>query len=155
VPKRRDQIRMSEDEIWQLIENEKSLQVATLNKDGSPHLTTLWFAIVDQALVFETYTKSQKIRNLERDPRIAVLVEAGEAYDQLRGVSINARAELVTEREEVHKVALAVMTRNQPEISRDLLDDAAKKMAAKRTGVVVRLEKVISWDHRKLSGMGM
>jgi PPOX class probable F420-dependent enzyme len=155
VPKRRDQIRMSEDEIWQLIENEKSLQVATLNRDGSPHLTTLWFAIVDRALVFETYTKSQKIRNLERDPRIAVLVEAGETYDQLRGVSINAKVELVTERDEVHKVALAVMTRNQPEIPRDLLDDAAKKMAAKRTGVVVRLEKVVSWDHRKLGGIGM
>ena len=101
MPKRRDQIRMSEDEIWQLIDDQKSLQVATLNKDGSPHLTTLWFAIVDWALVFETYTKSQKIRNLERDPRIAVLVEAGETYDRLRGVSINAKAELVTERDEV------------------------------------------------------
>jgi PPOX class probable F420-dependent enzyme len=155
LPKRRDQIRMSEDEIWQLIEDEKSLQVATLNKDGSPHLTTLWFAIVDRALVFETYTKSQKIRNLERDPRIAVLVEAGETYDQLRGVSINAKAELVTERDGVHKLALAVMTRNQPELSRDQLDGLAKQMAAKRTGVVVRLEKVISWDHRKLGGRGL
>jgi len=80
VAKRRDKIAMSEEEIWAFIEKQKSLQVATLNKDGSVHLTTLWFAIVDGALVFETFTKSQKIVNLKRDPRIAVLLEAASRY---------------------------------------------------------------------------
>jgi PPOX class probable F420-dependent enzyme len=155
VPKRRDQIRMSEEEMWKFIEEQKSLQVATLNKDGSPHLTTLWFAIVDGALVFETYSKSQKIVNLERDPRIAVLVEDGDTYDQLRGVSINARAELVTDPERMHQLALEVMVRNQPELTREQLDGVAKKMAAKRTGVIVRPEKVVTWDHRKLGGVGL
>jgi PPOX class probable F420-dependent enzyme len=155
VPKRRDQIRMSEEEMWKFIEERKSLQVATLNKDGSPHLTTLWFAIVDGALVFETYSKSQKIVNLQRDPRIAVLVEAGETYDQLRGVSINANAELVTDPEKMHALALEVMVRNQPELTRDQLDGVARKMAAKRTGVIVRPEKVVTWDHRKLGGKGL
>jgi PPOX class probable F420-dependent enzyme len=152
VAKRRDQIRMSDDEIWRLVEESKSLQVATLNRDGSPHLTTLWFAVVDGALVFETYTKSQKIRNLERDPRIAVLVERGETYDQLRGVSINARAELVTDPKRVHRLALAVMKRNQPGVPEDVLEKLAERMAAKRTGVIVRPEKIVSWDHRKLAG---
>jgi PPOX class probable F420-dependent enzyme len=155
VPKRRDQIRMTEEEMWKFIEEQKSLQVATLNKDGSPHLTTLWFAIVDGALVFETYSKSQKIVNLERDPRIAVLVEDGDTYDQLRGVSINARAELVTDPERMHQLALEVMVRNQPELTREQLDGVAKKMAAKRTGVIVRPEKVVTWDHRKLGGVGL
>lgn len=155
MPKRRDQIRMSEDEMWKFIEEQKSLQVATLNKDGSPHLTTLWFAIVDGALVFETYSKSQKIVNLERDPRIAVLVEEGETYDQLRGISINAKAELVTDKEKMHALALEVMVRNQPGLTREQLDGVAKKMAAKRTGVIVRLEKVVTWDHRKLGGAGL
>jgi PPOX class probable F420-dependent enzyme len=152
VAKRRDQIRMSDDEVWRLIEESKSLQVATLGRDGSPHLTTLWFAVVDGALVFETYTKSQKIRNLERDPRIAVLVERGETYDQLRGVSINARAELVTDPKRVHRLALAVMKRNQPGVPEDVLEKLAERMAAKRTGVIVRPEKIVSWDHRKLAG---
>src|SRR5262245_61981507 len=94
MPSRRNQIQMDEGEIWKFIESRKSLQVATLNKDGSPHLTTLWFGIVDGDIAFETFTKSQKVVNLKRDPRIAVLVEDGEQYNELRGVAINGRAEL-------------------------------------------------------------
>ena len=77
MPKRRGSIRMSDDEVWKFIEERKSLQVATIGADGAPHLTTLWFAIVDGEIAFETFTKSQKIVNLRRDPRIAVLVEDG------------------------------------------------------------------------------
>jgi PPOX class probable F420-dependent enzyme len=152
MPKRRDQIRMSESEVRDFIEECKSLQVATLNRDGSVQLTTLWFAVVDGDIVFETFTKSQKIVNLKRDPRIAVLVEAGSRYDELRGVSINGRAELHDDPEVVHPYALAVMRRNQPEIPEESLDQVARMMAAKRTAVVVKAEKVVSWDHRKLGG---
>jgi PPOX class probable F420-dependent enzyme len=152
MPKRRDQIRMTEAEVRDFIEERKSLQVATLNRDGSVHLTTLWFAVVDGDIVFETFTKSQKIVNLRRDPRIAVLVEAGTRYDELRGVSINGRAELHDDPELVHPYALAVMRRNQPEIPEESLDQVARTMAAKRTAVVVKPEKVVSWDHRKLGG---
>ena len=83
MPKRRDQVHMSEQEMWDFIESQKSLQVATLNRDGSPHLVTLWFAIVDGRIVMETFTKSQKVVNLERDPRIALLLEDGEVYQEL------------------------------------------------------------------------
>ena len=93
MPKRRDSIQMSDEEIWKFIEEQKSLQVATLGKDGMPHLTTLWFALVDGEIVFETFTKSQKVVNLRRDPRISVLLEDGEEYNKLRGVSIQGRAE--------------------------------------------------------------
>jgi PPOX class probable F420-dependent enzyme len=152
MAKRRDKIRMSEEEIRELIERSKSLQVATLHRDGSPHLTTLWFAVVDGDIVFETFTKSQKIVNLKRDPRIAVLLEEGEAYNELRGVSINGRAELHEDPEVVHGYALAVMRRNQPEIPEESLDEVAKMMSAKRTAVVVKAERVVSWDHGKLGG---
>jgi PPOX class probable F420-dependent enzyme len=152
MPKRRDAIRMSDEEVWKFVEERKSLQVATLNRDGSPHLTTLWFAVLDGDIVFETFTKSQKIRNLQRDPRIAVLVEDGTTYAELRGVSINGRAELYSEPEQVHRYALAVMRRNQPEIPVDQLVGVARMMAAKRTAVVVKAERIVSWDHRKLGG---
>jgi PPOX class probable F420-dependent enzyme len=152
MPKRRDAIRMSDEEIWKFVEERKSLQVATINRDGSPHLTTLWFARVDGDIVFETFTKSQKIRNLQRDPRIAVLVEDGTTYAELRGVSINGRAELYSEPEQVHGYALAVMRRNQPEIPAEQLDGVARMMAAKRTAVVVKADRIVSWDHRKLGG---
>lgn len=150
--KKRDAIRMSDEELWKFVEEQKSLQVATLDKRGAPHLTTLWFAMVDGDICFETFTKSQKIVNLQRDPRIAVLLEDGTAYDALRGVSIQGRAELHSDPEVVHGYALAVMRRNQPEIPAESLEQAAKTMAAKRTAVVVKPEKIITWDHRKLGG---
>ena len=155
MPKRRDQIRMSDEEIWKFIGERKSLQVATLNRDGSPHLTTLWFAVMDGDIVFETYTKSQKILNLQRDPRISVLVEDGDRYDQLRGVTLSGKAELVTDPEKVHALALEVMSRNTPGVSKEQLDGMAQKMAAKRTGVVIKPTRIVSWDHSKLGGVGL
>ena len=92
MPSRRDQIRMSEEEQERFIDQQKSLQVATINRDGTPHLSTLWFDVVDGDLVFETFTKSQKIKNLERDPRISCLLEDGLVYEELRGIQINGTA---------------------------------------------------------------
>ena len=152
MAKRRDQIKMTDAERETFIEQRRSLQVCTLNKDGSPHLTTLWFAVVDGDIVFETFTKSQKIVNLRRDPRIAVLLEDGVQYHELQGVSISGRAELHDDPEVVHPYALAVMRRNQPEIPEESLDKVARMMASKRTAVVVKAQRIISWDHGKLAG---
>src|SRR5687768_3424592 len=95
MAKQRDAVRMSEAEIAVFLDECKSLQVATLDATGAPHLTTVWFALHDGAFLFETYGKSQKIVNLRRDPRVAVLCEKGETYDQLRGVSVQGAAEVV------------------------------------------------------------
>jgi len=143
---------MSETEIDDFISGQKSLQVATISRDGTPHLSTLWFDIVDGNIVFETFTKSQKIKNLERDNRISCLLEDGLEYEKLRGVQINGIAELYTESDDVHTLARGVMARNNPDIPEEMLDDIAKAMSAKRTAVVVKATKVISWDHGKLGG---
>ena len=152
MPKRRNQIAMSDDEIWKFIEERKSLQVATIGADGAPHLTTLWFVIENGEIAFETFTKSQKIVNLRRDPRIAVLVEDGTKYNELRGVAINGRAVLHEDPAVVIPYARAMVRRNQPEVSEEHVDGAAQMMARKRTVVVVKPEKIVSWDHRKLGG---
>jgi len=152
MPSRRDQIRMSENDIWKFIEGRKSLQVATLNRDGSPHLTTLWFGILDGDIVFETFTKSQKVVNLKRDPRIAVLVEDGLEYNELRGVAINGRAELHDDPAVVFRYALAVTQKNNPRLAPEQQQAAAKMLSQKRTAVVVKAERIVSWDHRKLGG---
>ncbi|MEE2674313.1 MAG: pyridoxamine 5'-phosphate oxidase family protein [Myxococcota bacterium] len=153
MPKRRDLISMTEEEMWKFIESRKSIQVATINKDGSPHLTTLWFAIEDGKIVLETFTKSQKVVNLRRDARISALLEAGEAYDQLQGVSINGTAELISNVEDVHRLHMAVLLRNTPEIPEDVLDKATASMASKKTAILIKPEKVMSWDHTKLGGI--
>lgn len=147
----REKIRMDAEEIAEFIEEQKSLQVGTINSDGSIHLSTLWFAVVDDLIVFETYTSSQKVVNLERDPRITVLLEDGLEYNNLRGVMIKGTANLVSEPTEVKEIAREVIKRNQPEIPDEMLDDAAASLAVKRTVVTVVPEKVVSWDHRKIS----
>ncbi len=147
----REKIRMDAEEIAEFIEEQKSLQVGTINSDGSIHLSTLWFAVVDDLIVFETYTSSQKVVNLERDPRITVLLEDGLEYNNLRGVMIKGVANLVSEPTEVKEIAREVIKRNQPEIPDEMLDDAAASLAVKRTVVTVVPEKVVSWDHRKIS----
>ncbi|MBT95305.1 MAG: pyridoxamine 5'-phosphate oxidase [Acidimicrobiaceae bacterium] len=149
---RREMIRMTEEEALEFMESQKSLQVATINKDGTPHLSTLWFDLVDGEIVFETFTKSQKIKNLQRDNRISCLLEDGLVYEKLRGVQINGVAELVDSPNEIHQLAKGVMARNNPEIPIEALDEVAKAMSVKRTAVIVKATKIVSWDHQKLEG---
>jgi PPOX class probable F420-dependent enzyme len=152
MPKRRDDVAMTDDEIQSFIEGQKTVQVATINRDGTPHLVPLWFAIVDGDIVLETFTKSQKVKNLERDPRLTVLLEAGDVYEELRGVAIYATAELVKEFEEVHALHKAVLKRNT-EIPEETLDKISRGMCAKKTAIVIKAHRTISWDHRKLGGI--
>src|SRR5690606_25774899 len=116
---RRAQIAMSEAEMWAFIGTQKTVQVCTLNKDGSPHLVCMWFAVRDGAIVLETFSKAQKVFNLKRDTRIALLFEDGTEYSELRGVSINAHAELVTDYAQVHDLHADVIVRNQPGVTRE------------------------------------
>ena len=152
---RRDLIRMTDVELATFIEEQKSLQVACREKDGSIHLSTLWFAVVDDLLAFGTYSKAQKILNLQRDDRITVLLEDGETYETLRGVMVKGRAVLrgQDDPDGVREVARAVMRRNQPEIPEEFFEEASEVWAAKRTAVLIRPEKVVSWDHTKLDGV--
>ena len=149
---RRDLIRMTDEEMKLFIQEQKSLQVSCMGPDGWPHLTTLWFAVVDQRIVFETYTRSQKILNLQRNPNVTILLEDGIVYEKLRGVMIKGKAVLESKPENVEKYAKAVMIRNQPEIGEEILSEAAKQMSLKRTAVIIEPREIISWDHTKLGG---
>src|SRR6476660_2846876 len=98
---RRSQITMSDDEVAAFLDEQRTLICATIGRDGWPHLMPLWYVVRDGELWSWTYAKSQKVRNLERDPRCTVQVEAGEAYAELRGVMIKAECELIRDVEEV------------------------------------------------------
>jgi hypothetical protein len=108
---------------------------------------------VDGEIVFETFAKSQKLVNLARDPRIAVLLEDGSTYEELRGVSIRGRAELHREPGLLRRFAAEIIRRNRPEVPEEAMEEAAARMAAKRAAVVVKPERIVSWDHRKLGGI--
>ncbi len=97
MPSQREQIRMTDEEVAGFLRERRKLHVATINRDGSPHLVPMYFLLVDGAVAFWTYTKSQKVANLRRDPRITVMAEDGEAYFDLRGVQIAGRARLTAD----------------------------------------------------------
>jgi len=153
MAKRRDLVSMTEQEMWDFIATQKSIQVCTLNKDGTPHLTVMWFAIKNKTIVLETFTKSQKIMNLKRNPNMAVLLEDGSEYNDLRGVSINCKAELVDDYATVHALHVDVVVRNQPGVTSQQAEEFTREMSKKKTVIIVKPEKVMSWDHRKLGGV--
>jgi PPOX class probable F420-dependent enzyme len=150
----RDAVRMSDAEAAEVLDANLKVQVASINPDGAPHLSTLFYVVRDGLIAFWTYGKSQKIRNLERDPRISALVEDGVDYFELRGVSITGRAEIVRDYDEIYAIGAAVATRMVGAGSFDELGDLGRqtvgKQATKRVGVIVHPEKVATWDHRKL-----
>ncbi|MBS4754325.1 pyridoxamine 5'-phosphate oxidase family protein [Nocardioides sp. zg-ZUI104] len=151
----RDRVRLGEDEVAALLAENLKVQVAANGHDGLPHLTTLFYVVRDGRIAFWTYGRSQKIRNLERDPRISALVEDGTDYFELRGVSIRGRAEIVRDRATILEIGSAVVARmagvDSLEALGDLGRETVEKQATKRVGVIVHPEKVASWDHRKMT----
>lgn len=154
----RSAVGMTEHEVWDLVAEQRKLQVATLGPDGWPHLSTLFHTVLDGRLVFWTYARSQKVRNLERDSRLTCLVEAGEEYADLRGVQIVGKAHIMRAREEIEPVGRAVVCRMLDLGPGADLDAAVAaevtRQAGKRVAVEVRPQRWASWDHRKLAGPG-
>jgi hypothetical protein len=127
------------------------MNIATYNHDGTIHLVAMWCAVVDGKPAFWTFGKSQKIRNLERDERITCLVEAGDEYAELRGVELVGRATIVREPQELMAIGEGVFERYNGPVSDEVRPFIAKT-GEKRLGVVIEVDKVVSWDHRKLGG---
>lgn len=152
----RDAVRMTPEETEAFLTEHLKVQVATNGADGVPHLTTLFYVMHEGQIAFWTYGKSQKIRNLERDPRVAALVEDGEEYAELRGVSVRARATLVRDTDQVFAIGARVAAAMSGVDSLDDLGDlgrqAVERQAQKRVGVLVPVEDAATWDHGKAAG---
>ena len=148
---RRDQIRMTDDEVATFLDGRHTMNIATLNHDGSIHLVAMWYAMDGTDPVFWTYRKAQKIKNIERDPRITCLVETGDTYEMLKGVELVGRAELVTERDEVMALGELVAARYTGPVT-DESRPFIHAVGEKRYAVRVRVERTVSWDHTKLGG---
>ena len=151
----RDRVRLSEDEVQALLAENLKVQVASNGHDGTPHLTTLFYVVRDGRIAFWTYGRSQKIANLERDPRVSALVEDGTDYFELRGVTIRGRAEIVRDPAMILDIGAAVVTRMAGADSFEALGDIGRatveKQATKRVGVIIHPEHVATWDHRKMT----
>lgn len=151
---RRDQIRMTEAELAAFLDEQRTVIVATNGRDGWPHLMPLWYTVRDGELWSWTYARSQKVRNLERDPRATWQVESGSSYEQLRGVMAKARVELVRDVGTVEAFGVELFERYTgtsplPEAVAAMVRAQAPKRVALR---FVAVEPAVTWDHAKLGG---
>jgi PPOX class probable F420-dependent enzyme len=151
---RRDQIELSEEELGELLAGERVVVVSSLGPRGWPHSIPMWFVPRDGGIWIWTYAKSQKVRNLERDPRATLLVETGHEYGELRGAMIEAEAEVHRDSETVIGFAEDLTLRYAEGISS--VDGDAKAaleaQAPKRVAIRFRPVRTATWDHRKLGG---
>jgi PPOX class probable F420-dependent enzyme len=153
---RRDLIKMSPDEVLAFLAERRVINVATINPNGRPHLAPLWYFPHEDGVATWTYGTSQKAKNFRRLPEATVLVEDGDSYEKLRGVSFEADVEHVEDTEEVTRMGTALMQRYSGAKPGDPasaeLQAFIAGQAAKRVGLVFRPTKVVSWDHGKLGG---
>ena len=154
---RRDQIRMTDAELRDFLAKSHTIIITSINKDGTPHPMPMWYGVEpDGSVVMTTFTKSQKILNLARDPRVTLLVEDGTVYGELRGVVIYGKADLIRDTEQVVEILTRVSSKtldNPDDSTRDNIRKAVRGTALKRTGIRVHPDKIVSWDHRKLGGV--
>jgi PPOX class probable F420-dependent enzyme len=152
---KRDQIKLSAAEVARFLDEQRVISVCTIGRDGWPHVTALWYVMRDSEPWIYTYAKSQKVRNLERDPRATLLAEAGREYQELTGVMLKARAKLHGELETVAAVAEDLFRRYQGK-GAEAIDAATREQlraqAAKRVAIQFQVEQIVSWDHSKLGG---
>ena len=147
--KHRDRVGMTAEEATAMLAESHKLQLATINRDGTPHLVTMFYAMQGGRIAFWTYRTSQKARNLARDPRVTCLVETGDEYFDLRGVQVVGRVVAVEDPAGVLEIGRGVAG-GLAGVPADAVDDYVAHAARKRVGFIVEPARTVSWDHRKL-----
>lgn len=153
MPKRRDLIRMTPEELDEFLHGRRVMNIATHNHDGTIHLVAMWYGFTaDGRPAFETFSKSQKVQNLKRDPRITALIESGEVYEELRGVELVGTAEVTEDQDVLLPIAMDVVRRYMETVEESDIEAVAAMMARNRSAIVLNVDRIVSWDHTKLGG---
>jgi PPOX class probable F420-dependent enzyme len=146
---RRDQIRMSDDELRAFLAEQMVMTVGTIGPNGRPHLMALWYVPDGLELTGWTYAKSQKAKNLERDPRATVQVEDGVQYQELRGAMMECDVELDAD---AKPYGLKLFERYAGTVD-EAITGMVEQQAPKRVGLRFKPTRIVSWDHGKLGGV--
>ena len=141
---------MSDEEVRNFLAEKMVMQCATNGPRGRPHMVALWF--VTDPLRSWTYAKSQKARNLERDPRATVGLEDGVQYHELRGVMFECDVELERDPAKVEEFGLELFKRYAGDLTDEIREMVAGQ-ARKRVRLTFRPRRTVTWDHRKLGGV--
>jgi PPOX class probable F420-dependent enzyme len=149
MPSRRDAITMTPAEIDEFLQGRRVMNVATIGPSGHPHVVAMWYGFLDGKPAFWTFGKSQKILNLRRDNKITALVEDGEKYSELRGVELVGTATIVEDYDTLVTLGKSVSERYTGPVTAETLP-FIEGQARKRLGVVLDVERTVTWDHTKL-----
>ena len=154
MPSRRSAINMSDPELARFLDEERVLTCATIGPGGRPHLMPLWYVRDGGSVLAWTYGKSQKVKNLERDGRATLQIEAGrDVYGELRGAMLECDVAIERDPARVGELGLKLMARYagggelSPEARAGVLQQASKRVLLRFTPT-----RVVTWDHRKLGG---
>ena len=146
---RRDQIKLSPEDQTQFLSEARKAALATLDKDGFPHLVAMNFVAREGAILMTSYGKAQKVLNIRRNPKVAVMVETGRTYSDLRGVMIRGECEILEDIATVEATMRAIL---QKDSGQTVLGRGPLKSASKRVVLKVLPKKIATWDHSKLGG---
>jgi PPOX class probable F420-dependent enzyme len=145
----RKAIQMTPEEVDAFLAERRNMTMCSLSHDGSIHAVAMWYGFLDGCVTVETKAKSQKVQNLRRDPRLTLLFEDGDSYEELRGVELVGRAEIVDDPDRLWQLGISVYERYNGPYTEDL-KPILEIMLHKRVAVKLNVERTVSWDHRKL-----
>ena len=145
---RREQIKLTPDEQSAFLRDTRKVSLATIGKDGYPHLVAMNYVAIDGVIYMSSYGKAQKVLNIRRNPKVAVMAESGKSYSQLRGVMIRGECEIIEDQKRVLELMGAIRARDTGG-STPTIPEA---VYTKRVILKVVPKKITSWDHSKLGG---
>ena len=148
--KQRDLIKMTSDEVDAFLAEGKTMSCATINHDGTIHMVAMWYGFLEGCIGLETKAKSQKVQNLRRDPRVTCMLEDGDVYEELRGVELVGRGEIVDDPQRMFRLGISVFERTSGATYNDEMKPFVDAMLNKRVVVKIHVDRIVSWDHRKL-----
>jgi PPOX class probable F420-dependent enzyme len=145
----RGQIKMTPEEVDSFLAERRPMTMCTLNHDGSIHAVAMWYGFLEGCIAVESKAKSQKIQNLRRNPMMTCLFEDGDYYEELRGVELVGKAEIIEDYDRMFPLGIDVFERYYGTYSEELRP-FVETMMQKRVVALLHLERTVSWDHRKL-----
>jgi PPOX class probable F420-dependent enzyme len=150
---RRASIAFTPEQEASFLREAKTIILCSIDREGYPHAVAMWFDVdPDGSVLMTTYAKSQKVRNLRRNPKVTLLAESGLSYDQLKGVMVRGRAEVIEDVERCTQLLVRIHVKMGGE-SLPGIEDAIRERARKRVLLRIVPERTSSWDHTKLGGV--
>ena len=146
---RQKSIRLTPQEQEAFLKEGRTMVLCTIDKDGFPHAVAMAYMVKDECIYMTSFRKAQKVVNIRRNPKVAVMVESGKKYNELKGLMIRGRCEILEDDDEVWKVMREIRAfqgESVPAPASALLQERAKKRAVLK----ITPEKISSWDHSKL-----